>query len=238
MQSVRGTIRCRIVAARSTTALGDDRWGRAARVPRLGSGVLQIAVTTRPKVTRRRNRVRIIGGRWRGHLIPVIADSAVRPTPDRVRETLFNWLAPSIRGACCLDLFAGTGALGLEALSRGAADCVFVERDRQLARSLRSRLEALESAARVVERAAMSYLRDDPAQTFDIVFLDPPYAIALEPILLQLLEWLRDSALVYVERPRTGSGLSSLTGISSELGVAKEARAGDVLYGLLAFGRE
>ena len=161
----------------------------------------------------------------------------MRPTPDRVRETLFNWLAPVIERASCLDLFAGTGVLGLEALSRGAADVVFVERDRGLVRSLRSRLEAFGSPARVVDEAAMTYLGGAAKQAFDIVFLDPPYATRLDPILALLPEWLADAALLYVERPRSDETLRAAADALPGARIAKEARAGDVLYGLLQYER-
>lgn len=182
--------------------------------------------------------MRIIGGRWRGRLIDVVEGTTVRPTPDRVRETLFNWLSPTIDGATCLDLFAGTGVLGLEALSRGAADVVFVEQDRRLVRSLRAQLAALESAATVVDRAAMLYLQGEPSEAFDIVFLDPPYAMPLGPIVAALPRWLHDRATIYVERPRSDASLGAVIELAPGMRLAKEARAGDVLYGLLEFERE
>jgi 16S rRNA (guanine966-N2)-methyltransferase len=154
-----------------------------------------------------------------------------------VRETLFNWLAPSIGGATCLDLFAGTGVLGLEALSRGAADVVFVEQDRRLVRSLRSQLAALESVATVIDRDAMRYLHGEPSEAFDIVFLDPPYSTALSPIVAALVRWLNDRATIYVERPRSDASLGAVIEPAPGMRIAKEACAGDVLYGLLEFER-
>jgi len=161
----------------------------------------------------------------------------VRPTPDRVRETVFNWLAPTLDGARCLDLFAGTGVLGLEALSRGAAETVFVERDHALVAALRAQIEKLGAAAHVVDRAALTYLRGPSQRTFDIVFLDPPYAVALEPLLTLLPGWLGEAATIYVERPRTAGTLGPIAASVPGLQVAKEAHAGDVLYGLLRYER-
>jgi 16S rRNA (guanine966-N2)-methyltransferase len=151
-----------------------------------------------------RNEVRIIGGRWRGRKIRFPPEAAIRPSPDRVRETLFNWLAPVIRGARCLDLFAGSGVLGLEALSRGAASVVLVDRDRIVARHLRSLADALGAAgATVVEADAMAWL-DAGRGPFDVVFLDPPYDSGLMPGLLDRLDRpgrLAPGAYVYLERP-------------------------------------
>jgi len=124
--------------------------------------------------------LRIIGGQWRGRRLQFPELPGLRPTGDRIRETLFNWLAPDIVGARCLDLFAGSGALGLEALSRGAAHCDFVERDRTAAASLRSHIDSLAAhpRARVLEADALAFLRGCSAR-YDIVFLDPPFAADL-----------------------------------------------------------
>lgn len=181
--------------------------------------------------------MRIIGGRWRGRLIDIVDDTPVRPTPDRVRETLFNWLAPDIRGASCVDLFAGTGVLGLEALSRGASDVVFIEQDRRLARALRAQLATLESEARVIENSALAVLRGPRERRFDIAFVDPPYTMALAPVLELLPDWLADTATIYVERPQSEQSLGALADESGGLRVDKAARAGDVLFGLLRFER-
>jgi 16S rRNA (guanine966-N2)-methyltransferase len=150
-------------------------------------------------------KLRIIAGRLRGSRIAVADRPGLRPTPDRVRETLFNWLAPVIEGARCLDLFAGTGALGIEALSRGAESCTFVESDRELARRIEDDLARLHAGdARVVATDAESLLASAPPQPFDIVFLDPPFAAALwEPIAVRLEQgrWLARDAWIYVESP-------------------------------------
>jgi 16S rRNA (guanine966-N2)-methyltransferase len=148
--------------------------------------------------------VRIIGGRWRGKRIPVPDLPGLRPTPDRVRETLFNWLAPVIGGSGVLDLFAGTGALGLEAASRGAREVLLVERDRGAADRLRETAAALApDRLAVVEADALAWLRS-PSRPFDIVFLDPPYDAGLLQAAMRGLEaggWLAPGAFIYLEAP-------------------------------------
>lgn len=149
--------------------------------------------------------MRIIAGRLRGSRIAVPDRPGLRPTPDRLRETLFNWLAPWIDGARCLDLYAGTGALGIEALSRGAAGCVFVERDAGLAAALRENLARLgASGGEVVQGEALAYLRGASVR-FDVVFVDPPFDAAAWDAVLAVLEEcgvLGGGALIHVESPR------------------------------------
>jgi 16S rRNA (guanine966-N2)-methyltransferase len=148
--------------------------------------------------------VRIIGGRWRGTRLPVADVAGLRPTSDRVRETLFNWLASVLPGARALDLFAGSGALGLEALSRGAREALLVERDAKLAESLRQTIARLnaQDEAQVVVADALALLRAPLHGRFDIVFLDPPFAADLWPAAFAALPpWLADEARVYVESP-------------------------------------
>lgn len=126
---------------------------------------------------RNNGRVRIIGGRWRGRRIEFPDVPGLRPTPDRVRETVFNWLAPYVAGARVLDLFAGSGALGFEALSRGAASVVAVDSDRRVGRALRAAAEQLEAGPfSVVSADAIAFLARPHAGPFDLVFLDPPHA--------------------------------------------------------------
>lgn len=149
-------------------------------------------------------RVRIIAGRLRGSRIDVPDRPGLRPTPDRVRETLFNWLAPVIDGARVLDLFAGTGALGIEALSRGAAEVDFVESDRALAEALRATLARLQQSAEVTQLPAKTFLLG-PHAPYSLVFLDPPFAAELWVGVAERLEQgglLVDGARVYVESPR------------------------------------
>lgn len=172
--------------------------------------------------------VRIIGGKWRSRRLQLAAGTAVRPTPDRVRETLFNWLRDSVEGARCLDLYAGTGALAFEALSRGAASAVLVERDPVLVAALHAHAAALPCEPRIVRQDAESFLHGVAAAPFDIVFLDPPYERPLEPLLALLPRWLTPTSVVYIERPRT-AGLPEVAG-----GVwRKRSHAGRVEYGLL-----
>ncbi|MFN3902860.1 16S rRNA (guanine(966)-N(2))-methyltransferase RsmD [Rehaibacterium terrae] len=148
-------------------------------------------------------KVRIIAGRWRNTRLPVPDRPGLRPTADRVRETLFNWLQPVLPGARVLDLFAGTGALGFEAGSRGAAEVVMVERDPELAASLRGTAARLKAGNVTVECAdALAWLRRPSPARFDLVFLDPPFAAGLWTQALDgLVPWLAPGARVYVESP-------------------------------------
>jgi len=155
-------------------------------------------------VQNRPNTLRIIGGEWRSRRIRFPGLTGLRPTPDRVRETLFNWLAPDVGGSRCLDLFAGSGALGLEALSRGAASVAFVEREREAADRLRETVNELAPGrAMVVQADALAWLRGE-AQPFDIVFVDPPFDSGLLPAAMRALEsggWLAPEARIYLEGP-------------------------------------
>jgi 16S rRNA (guanine966-N2)-methyltransferase len=149
-------------------------------------------------------KLRIVAGSLRGSRLAVPDRPGLRPTSDRVRETLFNWLMPVIEGARCLDLYAGTGALGIEAISRGAAACTFVESDRMLARELRENLARLKvENACVIEGDALATLAGK-AEPFDIVFLDPPFGGDLWEASGECLEtrgWLAANAWIYVESP-------------------------------------
>ena len=174
--------------------------------------------------------LRIIGGTWRGRRWRFAATAGIRPTPDRVRETLFNWLAALVPGARCLDLFAGSGALGLEALSRGASHVTFVERDRDAARAIGERLSQWDPVHRhdwrLVEADARAFLAG-PAKPFDIAFLDPPFDSGLLTAVCERLElagWLAADARIYLEcpagaRPAVPAGWASLrTGRAGEVG--------------------
>jgi len=156
--------------------------------------------------------LRIIAGDWRGRNLPIVTSDGLRPTGDRLRETLFNWLAPWLPGSRCLDLFAGSGALGFEALSRGAASATMLESHREVARQLRDNCTTLAtSRADIIEADALTWISQDrgaapsAAQVFDLVFVDPPFAADLWQKALDLLEeqhWLADQALIYVETPK------------------------------------
>ena len=150
--------------------------------------------------------VRIIGGIWRGRRVPIADAPGLRPTPDRVRETLYNWLQGALLQARVLDLYAGTGALGLEALSRGAVHATFVEREPRVAARLNDTLAMLGAGRAVVRVAeARAYIgRTAGEPPYGLVLLDPPFATADHADLCKLLErnhWLTDDAWIYVESP-------------------------------------
>ena len=147
-------------------------------------------------------QIRLIGGQWRGRKLPVPDSPGLRPTTDRVRETLFNWLAPMIRGAHCLDCYAGSGALGLEALSRYAASTTLLEFERPVAQQLEKNLALLNTSdAKVVNANTLNWLAKK-GTPFDVVFVDPPFRKGILQETLALLEqqgWLADEAWIYVE---------------------------------------
>ena len=171
---------------------------------------------------------------WRSRVLDVADVPGLRPTSERIRETLFNWLAPVVAGSRCLDLFAGTGALGLEALSRGAKSAVFVEKSPVAATVLEKNVERLGARhASVVRADAFAYIRHYREAPFDIVFLDPPYADDCMPELCRLLSEssaLAARARIYVEQDRRQSVPELPPGWS----VAREKTAGSVRYALLA----
>lgn len=150
--------------------------------------------------------LRIIAGEWRGRRVPVGDAAGLRPTPDRIRETLFNWLQGELPESLCLDLFAGSGALGLEALSRGAHQVQFIEKNPRAAGHIREHLQLLQAtaSASVVNGDALSWLRQ-PGPAADVIFLDPPFAADLWQTVIAALETgqrTRPGTLVYIETPR------------------------------------
>lgn len=161
-----------------------------------------------------KNSVRIIGGQWRGRQIPFNPSANIRPTPDRVRETLFNWLMGQVSGARCLDLFAGSGILGLEALSRGAAFLCSLEKDPKTCTDLKAALHMLKAVPKQwqVERGdAIAWLEKSPDAhrpamlLFDIIFIDPPYNADLWTASLRLIRqkaWLAEDGVIYLESNR------------------------------------
>jgi len=180
--------------------------------------------------------LRIIGGAWRGRRLRFPASEEIRPTPDRVRETLFNWLGPRAIDARCLDLFAGSGALGLEALSRGASRVVFVERDAAAVRELLQRLEEWQAPNADVERADAERFLAKSSESFDIVFLDPPFATGLLGRTAERLETagrLAPGALIYIER----SARESLPPLPANWRELKGKVAGEVGYHLFERGQ-
>lgn len=155
-------------------------------------------------------QLRIIGGQWRGRRLDVINSEGLRPTPDRVRETVFNWLQAWIAGASCLDLFAGTGALCLEALSRGASRVVMVEKSSAVARVLQQNVAQLKTdAATVINDSCQHYLQGQ-AEVFDIVFIDPPFRNIdlIDNSITTLVQrgWIKPGSWVYIE---SSSGLDT-----------------------------
>ena len=174
--------------------------------------------------------VRIIGGRWRGARLPVPHAAGLRPTSDRVRETVFNWLQPVLPGAQVLDLFAGSGALGLEAVSRGAADAQLVESDPVLAQALRGAVQRLSAGDQVkVDRAdALAWLRQEQGLRFDIAFVDPPFQAGLWPA---VLEWLparmASAAWLYLESP-----VEHAPAVSGAWALHREGSTREVRYAL------
>ncbi|ELY2906313.1 16S rRNA (guanine(966)-N(2))-methyltransferase [Cronobacter dublinensis subsp. beijingensis] len=176
-------------------------------------------------------QIRIIGGQWRGRKLPVPDSPGLRPTTDRVRETLFNWLAPYLVGARCLDCFAGSGALGLEALSRYAASATLLEMERGVAQQLQKNLATLKSSAgKVVNTNTLNFLSQN-GEPHDIVFVDPPFRKGLLEETLTLLEtraWLAPQALIYVES-EVENGLPP---VPASWQLHREKVAGQVAYRL------
>jgi len=186
-----------------------------------------------PAAGRGVNRVRIVGGTHRGRKIAFPDAAGLRPTGDRIRETLFNWLAPVLPGSRCLDLFAGSGVLGIEAASRGAAEVVLVESAPRVASALRQTIDELRLGERVrlVEADALQWLASAAPVPFDVVFLDPPFAAGLMADAATALErrgWLAGGALVYVER----SDSQNPWPVPSNWTVLRDKRAGQVSYAL------
>jgi 16S rRNA (guanine(966)-N(2))-methyltransferase RsmD len=177
--------------------------------------------------TGQRNRVRIIGGQWRSRVLRFPDAEQLRPTPDRVRETVFNWLGQDLTGLRCLDLFTGSGVLGLEAASRGARLVVMVERDPIAFKALRENANLLQaSGVELVRMDALEFLTSD-ARTYDVVFLDPPYAMSTrEPLLARVRQRLAPDAIVYSEWPEPAD-------VGSGWEVVRDGRAGAVHYRLL-----
>jgi len=183
-------------------------------------------------------RLRIVAGNWRSRLLDIADVDGLRPTSSRIRETLFNWLASKLQGARCLDLFAGTGALGLEALSRGAGSVVFVERSAVAVRQLQANIDVLDASdALVLQQDALKFLENPSAKPFDIVFLDPPFAADLLEETCRLLAsqgLLADGALVYLEQDRSGPEVA----LPETWRATRNKTAGNVRYMLVHVGED
>jgi len=184
------------------------------------------------KGTGKSGQLRIIGGRWRGRKLAFPAEPGLRPTTDRIRETLFNWLAPKLQGARCADLFAGSGALGLEALSRGAGHCDFIEQSPIALAQLQGHLETLQATAcGHCHGGSASRFLAMARQPYDIVFIDPPFGRSLvEPTCTALAanRLLRPGAMVYIETP----GADPAPAVPPSWLAHREKAAGDVAYRL------
>jgi len=178
-------------------------------------------------------RLRIVAGKWRSRRLNIAPVQGLRPTPERIRETLFNWLAPKIQGARCLDLFAGTGALGFEALSRGAASATFIEKSGSAAAMLNEACDQLGADNAHVEcRDAFDFLRSGSSERFNLVFLDPPFADDSLTDLCRLLtehQWLAGAAQIYLEQEKSHAPPDLPDGWV----IANEKSAGNVRYSLL-----
>ncbi|WFQ79254.1 16S rRNA (guanine(966)-N(2))-methyltransferase [Xenorhabdus sp. SF857] len=176
-------------------------------------------------------QIRIIGGKWRGRKLPVPDSDGLRPTTDRVRETLFNWLMPVIQGARCLDCFSGSGALGFEALSRYASHTTLIEYDRNVAKQLSANLALLKAEnADVVQGNALQYLINT-GTPFDVVFLDPPFRKGMLTETINLLEtnnWLAEESWIYVE----AEAESAATEVPPNWQLHRQKTAGQVAYRL------
>jgi len=177
-------------------------------------------------------QVRIIGGQWRSRKLPVNDVEGLRPTTDRVKETVFNWLAPYVSDAQCLDLFAGSGGLSFEALSRYAKSALLLEKDRGAANQLSKNLSTLKCDNGVVKNVdSLKFLNQSAIQKFDLVFIDPPFRKYLLEESCQLLEkneWLNDDAVIYIEMESELSGIE----FPSNWQCLKEKNAGQVTFSL------
>lgn len=182
--------------------------------------------------TNKGGQLRIIGGQWRSRRLNFIDAQGLRPTPDRVRETLFNWLAPYIDGAKVLDCFAGSGALFFEALSRGAAHVLALELNKAAAQKLQSNLQLLNANnAKVEHTDSLKFLGQTTYEQYDVVFLDPPFHRDLLPQAAKLLQdnnWLAQQALIYTESELPPTSMP----LPSNWQLLREKHAGQIYYAL------
>lgn len=183
----------------------------------------------------RLSTVRIVGGTWRSRRIQFPNTKDLRPTPDRVRETVFNWLQFDIAGANCLDAFAGSGALGFEALSRGASAVTFIDPEPLVITAINHNATLFKAEDRVhaLCHSALDYLNQTPPQAYDIIFCDPPYSQNLLAPFLQALTqgWLKPQARLYIEQ---GQAFDTLID-TQHFDLLKMKKTGQVYYGLLKF---
>lgn len=176
-------------------------------------------------------KLRVIGGQWRSRVVEFDADDGVRPTPDRVRQTLFDWLAPVIEGARCLDLYAGSGMLGIEALSRGAAHCSFVDEGQRQCQRIQAALTQLKAQHYDVVRMDSAFYIEQTGHRYDVVFLDPPYGQGLlEKILPDLPKVLKPGNRLYLEWPQ-----DEPPPLPAGFEVLREKKAGQVCCALATY---
>lgn len=178
----------------------------------------------------KQGQIRIIAGQWRGRKLPVKDLEGLRPTTDRVKETVFNWLAMDVRDANCLDCFSGSGSLGLEALSRYAANALLLEKDKNAAKQLQTNLDTVKASnGKVVCTDTLSFLTQAAQQEFDLVFVDPPFRKGLLEPCCESLEnngWLSENALIYVEREKE----LTQPNLPPNWSLIKDKTAGQVIY--------
>jgi 16S rRNA (guanine966-N2)-methyltransferase len=180
-------------------------------------------------------QIRIIAGRHRGRKLPVIMAEGLRPTTDRIKETVFNWLMPYMPGSRCLDCFAGAGSLGFEAQSRGAEQVTLIELDKQAAKQLSSNKSLLKADNVSIEQSdTLLYLQKNNAQPFDIIFIDPPFRKGFIKKTTSLLSqgWLAEEALIYLEMESE----VSCADLPDNWTLLKEKVAGQVAYRLYQVG--
>ena len=177
--------------------------------------------------------IRLIAGKYRGRKLPVLMADGLRPTADRVKETLFNWLMPYIHDSNCLDCFAGAGSLGFEALSRGAAQVKLIELNKNAAKQLTANKQLLQSNnIEIINTNALDFLKTQPPVKFDVVFIDPPFRQNLVSQTSELLnnDWLAEDALIYVEMETEANQK-----LPDNWQLLKEKIAGQVAYRLFQF---
>ncbi len=207
----------------------------APKLAKTAPGVLQsraVAGSTAARQPSSSGEVRIIGGLWKRSKLSVVSKPGLRPTPDRVRETLFNWLGQDLTGLTCLDAFAGSGALGFEAASRGAADVLLIEQDPQLVAVLQAnKLRLRADKLRIQRGDAIATLRSLPKASVDVIFLDPPFDSGLfYEAIGSAAPVLSSYGAIYLEAPEVWSD-EKLTALG--LNVIKQGKAGAVYFHLL-----
>jgi 16S rRNA (guanine966-N2)-methyltransferase len=184
-----------------------------------------------PQKAKATGSIRIIAGKHRGRKLPVLMSEGLRPTTDRVKETVFNWLMPYLQQSHCLDCFAGAGSLGFEALSRGAKQVTLIELDKHAAKQLQQNKALLNADnVEIHQTNALNYLAATPTSKFDIVFIDPPFRKGLTEEVINLLEnsWLTKNALIYIEMEIENNKVL----IPEHWSLLKEKSAGQVSYRL------